>query len=267
MLALFLLALIPLIMWLGQSALLLRAGLPLRLRISAADLPRPLKRINRAVTYVAFAAVLLGYPWLRGRTPLAYYSDFFPLGYRAFEMLYGAAAAILYLALLYLAWNLTDNVRFRVRHSPGRLIQRLAGVPPTALLVAVLEELLFRAILLAGLIESFPARIALPLGVLAFAGAHYVRSVKRHWTFPGHLALGTLFCAAFFWSDALWLSVGLHAGGVLVLMAVRPFVRYTGPAWLVGASIFPYAGAVGILALLLLTVNMWLTWFSYSGGI
>ncbi len=43
-------------------------------------------------------------------------------------------------------------------------------------------------------------------------------------------------------------------------MAVRPVVRYTGPAWLVGASIFPYAGAVGIAALVLLTVNMWLVY-------
>lgn len=266
MLALILLALIPFVMWLGQSALLLSAGLPLRLRISATDLPRPLKRINRAVTYLAFAAVLLGYPLLRGRTPLAYYADFLPLGFRVFEMLYGAAAAILYLTLLYLAWLLTDNVRFRVRHSAGRLARRLAGVPPTAVFVATLEELLFRAILLASLLESFPTWIAMPLGVLAFASAHYVRSVKRYWTFPGHLALGALFCAAFFWTNALWLSIGLHAGGVLVLMSVRPFVRYTGPAWLVGASIFPYAGVVGIAGLVLLTVNVWFVWLGYSGG-
>lgn len=263
MLALLLLALVPLVMWLGQSALLLYAGLPLRLRISAADLPRPLKRVNRAVTYVAFAGVMLSYPMLRGRAPLAYYAGFLPLGHRPLEMLYGAAAAILYLTLLYLAWTLTDNVHFRTRHSTGRLVRRLAGVPPTAVFVAVLEELLFRSILLASLLHSFPARVALPIGVAAFAGAHYVRSVKRHWTFPGHLALGALFCAAFYWTGALWLSIGLHAGGVLVLMGVRPFIRYTGPSWLVGASIFPYAGAVGIVALVLLTVNMWLC---YGGG-
>ena len=98
------------------------------------------------------------------------------------------------------------------------------------------------------------------IGTVIFAAAHYVRSVKRYWTFPGHVALGALLCAAFYWTGNVWLSFGVHAGGVLVLMAVRPVVRYTGPAWLVGASIFPYAGAVGIAALVLLTVNMWLVY-------
>lgn len=259
MLALGLLLLIPILMWLGQTALLLRAGQPIRLRISATDLPRPLKRVNRAVTYAAFAIVLLGYPLLRGRAPVAYFAGFFPLGARPAELVYGLAAAVLYLALLYLAWLLTDNIRFRVRHGAARLLRRVAGAPPTALLVALVEELLFRAILLQNLLESLPAAAAVPLGVLAFAGAHYIRSVKRYWTFPGHLALGTLLCVAFVLTRSLWLPLGLHAGGVLVLMAVRPLIRYTGPAWLVGASIFPYAGVVGIAALLLLTVNLWLS--------
>lgn len=259
MLALGVVALVPIIMWLGQTALLWRAGLPIRLRIGAADLPRPLKRINRLVTNLAFAAALVGYPLLRGESPVAYYAQFFPLGARPFETLHGAAASILYLALLYLAWTVTDNVRFQVRHDAKRLVGRLAGVPLTAVLIALVEELLFRAVLLAGLLDSFTPQIALPVGIVVFAAAHYVRRVKRTWTFVGHLALGTLFCVAFFVTGrSLWMPLGLHAGGVLVLMGVRPFVRYTGPVWLVGASIFPYASVVGIVALLLLTLNIWL---------
>ena len=99
-------------------------------------------------------------------------------------------------------------------------------------------------------------------GVFVFAAAHYIRGVKRYWTFFGHLALGTLFCVAFYYTRALWLPLGLHAAGILVLSAARPFIRYTGPAWLVGASIFPYAGAVGIVALLALALNVAL---SYGG--
>ena len=258
MLALGLLALIPVVMWLSQTVLLWRAGLPLRWRIGAADLPRRLKRVNRIVTNLAFAGILVAYPLLRGESPLAYYVGFFPLGGRPLELLHGAAAAVLYLALLYLAWALSDNVRFRVRHSPKRLVQRFAGVPLTAVFAATVEELLFRAMLLAGLLESFEPRVAVPVAVLVFAGAHYIRSVKRYWTVAGHVALGTLFCLAFVYTGALWLSIGLHAGGVLVLMAVRPLIRYSGPAWLVGASIFPYAGVVGVIALDLLTLNIWL---------
>ncbi len=259
MLALVCLLAVPAILWIGQSALLLAAGRPLRLRISAEELPRGIRAANRVVTNVAFAAALLGHPLLRGESPVEYYRQFFPLaGARPAEALFGVAASVLYLALLYLAWTVTDNVRFRVRHTAGRLLRRLAGVPPTAVLVAVVEELLFRGMLLAGLLETLDARVALPIGVAAFAGAHYIRPVKRYWTFPGHVALGILLCTAFVLTKALWLSIGLHAGGVLVLMGVRPLIRYTGPAWLVGASIYPYAGVVGVAGLLLLTLNLWL---------
>jgi membrane protease YdiL (CAAX protease family) len=258
MLALGLLLLTPVVMWLGQSVALRLAGLPLRSWLGTADLPSAVRRANRTITKVVFGGVLVIYPLLRGESPLAYYARFFPLGARPLEMLHGAAAGILYLALLYLAWMVTDNAHFGVRHEVRRLAVRLAGVPFTALLIALVEELLFRGVLLADLLHSFSPYVALPIGVVVFAAAHYVRRVKRYWTFPGHLALGMLLCLAFYWTHALWLPIGLHAGGVLVLMAVRPVIRYRGPAWLVGASIFPYAGGVGIAALLALTLNMWL---------
>jgi hypothetical protein len=47
-------------------------------------------------------------------------------------------------------------------------------------------------------------------------------------------------------------------------MGVRPFIRYSGPAWLVGASVFPFAGALGVTALLLLILNVWLAYGSVS---
>jgi membrane protease YdiL (CAAX protease family) len=256
--ALLLLALVPVVLWLIQSALLRISGRPLRLQISASDLPRKLKRINRLATNVAFAAVLFGFPYLRGQTPIEYYGAFFPLDARAYALPHGAAAAVLFLALLYLAWTISDNVRFEIRHGSGRVVRHLLGVPLTAAFAALIEELLFRAVLLADLLNSFDVAIAVPAGVVVFAAAHYVRSVKRYWTFPGHLALGALFCLAFVHTRGLWLPIGLHAGGVLVLMTVRPFIRYTGPAWLVGASIFPYAGVVGIAALICLTIHIWL---------
>lgn len=260
--ALGLLILVPVVMWLSQSALLVAARRPLRARIGAPDLPAGFKQINRVVTYAAFIGVLVLYPVLRGAAPHTFYARFLPLGPRPLEMVHGAGAAVLYLSLLYLAWLLSGNVRFEVRHRPGRLARRLLAAPLTALLVAFFEELLFRAMLLAELLETLPAWAAVAIGAVVFAGAHYVRSVKRHWTIAGHLALGVLFCVPFVLTGALWVSAGLHFGGVLVLMAARPFVRYTGPPWLVGASVFPFAGVVGVAALVLLTLNMWLSFGS-----
>jgi membrane protease YdiL (CAAX protease family) len=256
--ALTLLLTIPVLMWSVQALLLWRAGCPQRLRISAPDLPRPLKRVNRVATKLIFGLVLGAYPLLRGVTPWSYYAPFVDLRV-AWPALWGCAAGVLYLAALYVAWLATDNMRFYVRHTPARLARRLAGVPFTALFIALVEELLFRALLLAALLETLPAAVAVGLGALVFAVAHYVRSVKRYWTFGGHVALGLLFCLAFYFTGTIWLSLGLHFGGVLMLMAVRPFIRYRGPAWLVGASIFPYAGAVGLAALFLLMGNVWLT--------
>lgn len=254
--ALALLMVVPAIMWCTQSVLLWRAGLPLRARINAADLPRHLKRYNRVATYAAFGIVLLGYPLIRGEMPIAYYASFFPPGPRPWELVEGFAAAVLYLSLLYLAWLASGNVHFRVRHDPGRLIKRLVGVPVTAFLVAFVEELLFRAMLLADLMESMHPYAAVLLGAVIFAGAHYIRSVKRYWTFGGHVGLGLLLCVAFACTGSLWLPMGLHAAGIVMLLGTRPFIRYDGPAWLVGASIFPYAGAAGIVALVLLTFSI-----------
>lgn len=271
MLALALLAAVPVVMWLGQTVLLLLRGERPRWRIGAHDLPRPVKRANRIITYIALPGAALLYPILRGQNPWNYYAAFFPLDARAAAGVWGFAASVLYLALLYLAWMLTDNVRFAVRHDSITLARRLAAVPLTAILGALVEELLFRGMVLADLLRTLPGAlaplglshnqavgVAVVVGALLFAGAHYIRRVKRYWTFPGHLALGLLLCTAFALTGNLWLPFGLHAGGILMLMGTRPLIRYTGPPWLVGASIFPYAGVVGIIALAALTANVWL---------
>lgn len=257
MLALGLILALPVFMWLGQSALYRIAGLPLSLRISTGGLPRRLQRVSRVLTNLWLAGALLAYPFLCGETPLAYYARLFPMDRSARHLGRGLAASIVYLGLLYCAWVLTDNVRFGVRHSARRLMVRLAPLPLAALLGAGMEELLFRGVLLQGLLNSFNIPAAMTIGVVVFAAAHYVRQVKRRWTFVGHLALGSMLCTAFLCTRTLWLPIGLHAGGIFIIMAVRPFVRYTGPGWLVGASIFPYAGATGVVGLTLLALNIW----------
>ena len=206
---------------------------------------------------MTFAGVLVLYPILRGGSPLSYYRGFFPLNGRASELSMGVAAALIYLGLLYASWLFTDNLYLRPLSDARRLGSRLAAVPLSAVVGAGVEELLFRAMLLAGLMESFKTPVAVVMGTVLFAGAHYVRRVKRYWTFPGHLAVGMLLCVAFACTHALWLPLGLHAGGILIIMGLRPLVRYVGPAWLVGASIFPYAGVVGVIGLSILTFNMW----------
>ncbi len=253
MTAIGLLLLIPVVMWIGQTALLRACGMPVRWRIDAGDAPRVVRTGGRVVTQASLVGVLVLYPMMIGESPAAYYRSLFPGDGSIVEFAHGAATAVLFLCALYVVWIATDLVRIDVHQSRGRWVRRLALLPATAVLGALVEEVLFRGVVLADLLRWTAAGPAAAIGAGVFAGAHYVRPVKRTWTIGGHLMLGLLLCVAFLETKRLWLPVGLHAGGIMVIMGMRPFVSYRGPAWVTGASIFPFAGAVGIVGLAVLT--------------
>ncbi len=255
MTALLMLVAVPVVMW-GVQTLQLRAhGLPVRWRIDAGDAPRSVRSLGRLVTQVSLLAVIVSFPLLKGRSPLEYYAALFPPTGSALQAVQGAAVTTLFLCILYMVWIATDCLRVSVHQSRQRWMRRLILLLPTACFGAMVEEMLFRGVVMADLMESaWLARYtAVGFAVLVFAAAHYVRGAKRRWTFFGHLVLGLLLCVAFLRTGTLWLAVGLHAGGILMIMGTRPFVRYRGPSWLTGASVYPYAGVVGMLGLGILT--------------
>lgn len=255
MTALLLLAAVPVVMWLGQTVMLRRHGLPIRLRLDPRNAPRAIRTTGRVITQLSLFAVLLAYPLVRGLSPVEYYGALLPRTRAVLQAVQGAAAATLFLSVLFLFWMATDRVTIEAHQSRRRLLQRLLLLIPTAILGATIEELLFRGVVMADAQRWFPdlPYIAVGWSTLVFAGAHYVRTVKRRWTFPGHLMLGLLFSLAFLQTGSLWLPIGLHAAGILMIMGTRPFFVYRGPAWLTGASIFPFAGIFGIAGLGLLT--------------
>jgi len=254
MTALLLLLCVPAVMWITQTALLSFRGAPIRAAIDHGDMPPAARAIARLITQLALFGVILAYPLLRREPIIAYYRSLLPSD-RASHLLEGAAASVLFLSLLFLAWVLTDQLQIDVHHSRRKWVRRLVLLVPTAAFGALVEELLFRGVLLADLLRTMPDShpLAVAVGTLVFAAAHYVRRAKRRWTFPGHLMLGLLLCVAFVRTGALWLPIGLHAGGILLIMAARPFTRYRGPAWLTGAGTFPFAGIVGLMGLAVLT--------------
>lgn len=255
MIALLLLAGVPIVMWAVQTMQLRAGGLPVRWRIDTGDAPRNIRTTGRIVTQLSLLAVIVAFPLLRGRPVIGYYAGLLPTTETALQCLHGAAVSILFLCVLYLAWISTDRLRASVHQSRRRWVRRLVLLAPTACFGAVVEELLFRGVVMADLLDSphVPRGVAVGLSVLVFAGAHYVRSVKRRWTIFGHLMLGLLLCVAFLRTGTLWLAIGLHAGGIFMIMGTRPFFRNRGPAWLTGASIFPFSGAVGVVGLAILT--------------
>lgn len=255
MTALLLLLLVPVVMWGAQAVLLKAQRAPIRWRIDLSDAPRGARTVSRAVTQLCLAAVIVACPLLRGESVWSCYGRFLP-GQAAPQLLEGAAASVFFLCVLFGAWLAGGQLQIDVHQSRNRWIRRLALLLPTAMFGAFVEELLFRGVLLADLLRSFPdsAAAAAALSALIFAAAHYVRRVKRRWTFPGHLMLGLLLGVAFIRTQFLWLPIGLHAGGMVMIMGGRPFFRYRGPAWLTGASIFPFAGVAGLAGLAILTI-------------
>ncbi len=255
MIALLLLACVPLVMWAVQTAQLRACGLPVRWRIDAGGAPRNIRTTGRIVTQVSLLAVIVVYPLLRGQPIADYYAGLLPMTGTVLHSVHGAAVSILFLGVLYGVWIATDRLRVSKHQSRRRWVRRLVLLAPTACFGAVVEELLFRGVVMADLLDSplVPRGVAVAVSVLVFAGAHYVRSVKRRWTIFGHLMLGLLLCVAFLRTGTLWLAIGLHAGGILMIMGTRPFLRNRGPAWLTGASIFPFSGAVGVAGLAVLT--------------
>lgn len=265
MLAPVILTAVMLVMWGAHALLLRREGRPVTLRMDALALTPASQKVYRAVTNVVLIAALLLYPVLRGQWPREYYAAFFPGGRFLLELPQGFVLSIIYLGLLYLAWLISDNIHIRQTGGAGRSAKRLLKLPLIAGAGALMEELIFRGVLLAGVLEVLPPVGAVMFAAVSFAMAHYVRPVKRYWTFWGHLVLGLTLCVAFACTRALWLPLGLHAGGIFTIMGLRPFVRYTGPGWLVGASIFPYAGLAGLLGLSLLAANVWYLYGGFWG--
>ncbi len=255
MTGLFLVAAVPVVLWIVQSVMLRRCGLPIRWRIDASNAPGQVRTVSRAATQLCLLAVVAIYPLAVGRPIVEYYREMLPVSAWR-QLAEGVAAAVLFLCVLFIAWIATDALRPGVYRSRRRWRRRLMLLLPTSLFGAFVEEAIFRGVVLADLLESnlLPTVAAVGVGSLVFAAAHYVRQVKRYWTFPGHVMLGVLLCTAYVKTGTLWLPVGLHAGGIFVIMGTRPFVQYRGPAWLTGASVFPYAGVPGLVGLTILTI-------------
>lgn len=253
------LACVPVVMWAAQTVLLKHYRLPIRWRIDSGDAPPQVRLVGRIVTQLSLLSVVILFPIIEGHGVVEYYAGLMPRSRVALQAVQGTAAAVLALCILFGAWIYTDRIHVGLHQSRKKWVRRLVLLIPTACFGAVVEELVFRGIILADLLRTawIPTSVSVAIGVLIFAGAHYIRTPKRRWTFAGHLALGLLLCIAFVRTQMLWLPIGLHAGGIFMIMGTRPFFQYQGPSWITGASIFPFAGVFGVCALMLMTLFVW----------
>jgi membrane protease YdiL (CAAX protease family) len=129
-------------------------------------------------------------------------------------------------------------------------------------LVALFEELLFRAVLLRILQAALGTRWALALSSLLFALAHFPNDGVSALGLVITVAAGAMFGAAYLKTGRIWLAAGLHfawnsiTGTVFSLPvsggAAKGWIigRLSGPEWLSGGNYGIEASAVTLLAVI-----------------
>ncbi len=191
--------------------------------------------------------------------------------------------------LLGLGYLWTGVYRMQADPEPWKIF-RIAG---TAVVVAVIEEFLFRGVALGLAARSFGRWAAAVAVSLVFAAVHFLKPAKEvdpvvHWWTgfaqiprilesappPGLLAFGfaslfvggLILALAALGTRSLWLPIGIHAGWILgqqgvqwlaqpVSKSFKPFFPWVGPNVVSGAV---PTGLVPLFVLLLSGAGVWL---------
>lgn len=203
---------------------------------------------------VGVVALLVAYPAAIGRDPLRYHLDKLtparPLAATALALALGVFATLmlLFAASVALGW-----IELEKRHSFGKLAGKVAKGLLIPLPLTLMEEPLFRGLLLEQLGEVLPPAAAATFAALAFAALHFLRPQKRRLLAAvGLFYTGLMLGAAYLLAGHQYLPpIALHAGGVMFIQVTRPISRYVGPVWLIGRSSYPIAGLLNMAAVTL----------------
>ncbi|MGA3179930.1 MAG: CPBP family intramembrane glutamic endopeptidase [Verrucomicrobiota bacterium] len=169
----------------------------------------------------------------------------------------GLAIGLGSLAAVALLATLCGGRALNFSHTGPEFLRYLRDTALAAILVAILEELIFRAALFGVLRKSFPVAVALLLSSAIYASVHFLQKApapaRIGWlsglevlpemfhTPPDGLALvpafftllvaGAILALAYQRTGTLFLSIGLHAGWIFCLKSYRFLTRQSpGPA-------------------------------------
>ena len=255
------------VLWAVQSVLLLASGdkiaPPLRYRSNRPLVVYPMK----VMVQLGWLLIIVGYPLLIGTDPIAFYGNAFrpPAPVRAMTIM--AAACIAGFVLIYLIHLAAGAIELAFIFSRRKTIRRLVGCLLTPVPLAIMEEAVFRGVLLHALLEwlsgPWGTVVAVAISSAVFSSVHFIRqrdSKRKPMLQPAiglflvGVVLGTAYVAG---GQTLWLPVAAHAAGILAVELPRSFVIYKAdPKW-IGYRSFPHSGPLGILHMLVMAVLAW----------
>jgi membrane protease YdiL (CAAX protease family) len=241
-----------------QNAALLVLGQPLQLAIDpGVGCSKPVRLALKLLLQGTLVAALALYPAFARGSFGSYYGPMLRAADRHLAWQGWLFAAGL-LAFVLLLEACAGCFEFGLTCPRERLLRRIAMRIVSCVTVVAVEEPFFRGILLKGLLTWMPVAPAIALSAAIFSAAHFLRRHEETWASVGLFVLGVQLGVAFVATGSLWLPMGLHSGGVLVIQLHRLFVaRYRGPRWLIGTQVFPIAGATCIT---LMAATAWGIW-------
>jgi len=156
------------------------------------------------------------------------------------QLALGLVVGVGTLALLLAVGLLVGACRIQVTPNTGRLWNTVIGFVPAALLIGVLEELVFRGMILQNLLKS-----STPFAVIASSVLYAVVHVRTTvfgadivFELIGLFLLGSVLALSYLATGQLYLAVGLHASlayGARVNKLFLEFPRAM-PTWVVGTN-------------------------------
>jgi len=256
------------LLWVVQSLLLLASGErlapPLRYQTDKGSVVYPMK----IMVQLGWLLIILVYPVLIGSDPPAFYGDAFHPPPPLKAMLIIAIACIAGFALIYLVYFATGAIELAFIFSRRKTVRRLVGGLLTPVPLAIMEEAVFRGVLLHALLSwlngTWGTVVAVAVSSAVFSSVHFVRrrdSKRKPMLQPAiglffvGVVLGSAYVAG---GQTLWLPVTAHAAGILAVELPRSFVIYkASPKW-IGYRSFPHSGPLGIIHMIALTALVWL---------
>lgn len=243
----------------GQTVILKLFREPLQWTFGASSSqPKKLRLALKVLLQSVLVGSIFLYPYLIGTTPGAYYGPLYP-GNRAMEFLWGEAAALLLLGIIFGIEFAAGWLKPEMRFTPGLALRKCLLSALSSITVVLIEEALFRGVVLRSLLDGGMAPLAaIVVSAIIFSAAHFIRKVPTYWPAVGLAVLGVWLGIAFYRTGALWLPMGLHSGGILAIGIHRCFTRYEGDAFIIGTQTFPIAGLISIVVMLAGSVITWL---------
>ncbi|MBI4004025.1 MAG: CPBP family intramembrane metalloprotease [Candidatus Omnitrophica bacterium] len=183
---------------------------------------------------------------------------------------FGVLLGLSALGLLFGTWLALGVCRVHITADSLKLWRTVVGFLPAAVLVGVLEEMVFRGFILQHLLACSKA-----LAVIASSALYAVVHLKASalslavWLELGGLFLfGGVLALSFLLTHQLYLAVGLHAVLAYGARVNKLLIEFTDPSlsWLVGTSRLVNGAASWMVLLMMGGMVVWWVRASHGGG-